>query len=124
MKPTQISADQYLWNQLHKQTKTDPLGSILIQLEKQPGASNNNNNINNGPFINNPTHEHSTLYKEPANNHRKSEENNKHKISEKRISVSRNIDYKDKDHDNVIRTRYRRNIQKPDRLAYFVIHLI
>ena len=113
-----MSAEQYLCDQLHKHTKTDPLGSILTQLEKQPGASNNNNNINNGPFINNPTHEYSTLCKELDNNHRKSEENNEHKIGEQRVSVGRNIDHKDKDHGSVIRTRYGRIIQKLDRLAY------
>ena len=74
LKPAQISPEQYLWDQLHKHTKTDPLQSILAQLEKQPGTSNNNNNynINNGPFINNPTHEHSTSYTELDNNHGKS----------------------------------------------------
>ena len=40
--------------------------------------------MNYGPFINNPTHEHLTLHKEPDNNHRKSEENNAHKSSEKK----------------------------------------
>ena len=106
----QISVKQYLWDQVHKHTKTDPLESILTQLEKKLGANNNNNNINNGPFINIPTHDYSTLHKEPGNDNRKSEENNEHKISEKRISVGRNIDHKDKDHGSVIRTRYGRII--------------
>ena len=57
IKPTQISAEQYLWDQLHKHTKTDPLKSILTQkLEKQPVTSNNNSNIYNGPHRNNTTH--------------------------------------------------------------------
>ena len=109
IKPTQISVEQYLWDQLHKHAKTDPLKSILTQLEKQPDTSNNNN-INNGPFINNPTHEHSTSYNELENNYRKREENNEHKISKNRISVSRNIDHKDMNHDSAIRTRYGRVI--------------
>ena len=33
MKPTEISAEQYLFDQLNKHTKTDPLESILIQLQ-------------------------------------------------------------------------------------------
>ena len=53
IKPTQISAEQYLCEQLHKHTKTDPLENILTQLEKQPAASNINNNIYNGPHRNN-----------------------------------------------------------------------
>ena len=55
---TQISAEQYLWHHPQKHTKTDPLENILTQLEKQPDASNNYNNINNGTFIKNPKHEH------------------------------------------------------------------
>ena len=73
VKPTQVSDEQYIWDQLHKHTKTDPLESILTKLEKQPDASNYNNNINNGLFINNQTHEHSFLHKELDNNHRKGE---------------------------------------------------
>ena len=52
----------------------------------------------------------STSYKEPDNNHIKSEENNEHKISEKRISMSRNVDH-NKDHDSVIRTRYKESYE-------------
>ena len=47
IKPTQISTEQYLWDQLHKHIKTDPLENILTQLEIQTAASNNNTNINN-----------------------------------------------------------------------------
>ena len=65
-KATQISAKQYLQDQLHKYTKTDPLEINLTQLGKQPVASNNNNNIYNGPHRNNTTHEQSTLHKELA----------------------------------------------------------
>ena len=79
IKPTQISAEQYLWDQLHKHTNTDPPESILTQLDKQPVTSNNNNNIYNGPHRNNSTHEHATSHKEPDNNQRKSEENNEQK---------------------------------------------
>ena len=111
VKPTQISAEQHLWDQLQKHTKSDALGNILTQLEKQPGTSNNNNNsINNWPFINNQTHEYSTPCKEPDSNQRKSEENNEHKISEKGVSVNRNVDHKGKDCNNVVRMRYGRII--------------
>ena len=113
--PTQISAKQYLWDQLQKYTKTDQLEDILTQPEKQTTTSNNdNNNINNGPFINNATHEHSTLCKELDINHRKSEENNEHKISKEGVSVNLHVDHKGEDHDSFVRTRYGRT----DRLAY------
>ena len=36
IKPTQITAEQYLWDQIQKHTTTDPLEDILKQLEKQP----------------------------------------------------------------------------------------
>ena len=80
IKPTQISAEQYLWDQPHKHTKIDPLEGILTQLQKQPVTSNNKNNICNGPHRNNTTHEHSTLYKELDNNQTKCEENNQQKL--------------------------------------------
>ena len=35
MKPTQITAKQYLWDQLNKHIVTDQLEDILKQLEKQ-----------------------------------------------------------------------------------------
>ena len=44
IKPTQISAEQYLCQQLQKHTKTDPLENILIQLEQQQMATNIINN--------------------------------------------------------------------------------
>ena len=70
IKPAQISAEQYLCDQLHKHTKTDSLESILTQLDKQPVTSNNNDNIYNGPHRNNTTHEHSMSHKELDNNQR------------------------------------------------------
>ena len=45
VKPTQISAEQYLHDQLHKHSKTDPLENILTQLEKQPATNNNYNTL-------------------------------------------------------------------------------
>ena len=34
VKPTQMTVEQYLWNQLDKHIVTDPLEDILKQLEK------------------------------------------------------------------------------------------
>ena len=109
IKPTQISIEQYLCDQLHKHTKTDPLESILTQLEKQPPASNNNNSIYNGPHRNT-TYGHSMSHKELDINQRKCGENNEPKISENRILVSRPVDSKDKDLDSAVWTRYGRII--------------
>ena len=36
IKPTQITAEQYLWDHLQKHATTDPLEDILKQYEKQP----------------------------------------------------------------------------------------
>ena len=55
-----------------------------------------------GPFMKNPINEHSTPCKEPDNSQRKSEENKEQKISEKGVSVNRNIDHKSKDGDSCI----------------------
>ena len=35
VKPTQITAEPYLWDQLDKHIVTDPLENILKQIEKQ-----------------------------------------------------------------------------------------
>ena len=35
MKPTQITAEEYLWDQLDKYIVTDPLEDILKHIEKQ-----------------------------------------------------------------------------------------
>ena len=83
IKATPISSKQYLWDQLHKHIRTDPLESILHQLDKQPDASNDNMSIVNGPHTNNPTYAHSTLNTDMDNSLEKSEENNEHNISEK-----------------------------------------
>ena len=64
-------------------TKTEPLYSILTQLEKQPDTSNNNTNISNELVINNTTHDHKTSDTEHENNLKESEDNNVHLISEK-----------------------------------------
>ena len=47
IKPTQIFAEQYLHEQLKKQTKTDPLENILTQIGKQQTATNIINNTDN-----------------------------------------------------------------------------
>ena len=51
IKPTQITAEQYLQEQLQKHTTTDSLEDILKQLDKQPSASNTHT-INKGPCTN------------------------------------------------------------------------
>ena len=109
IKLTPISAKQYLCNQLYKHIKTDPLESILNQINRQLGASNDNTNIVNGPVTNNPTPEHSTT--DMDNNHEKSEENNEHNISEKSRPVNRNIN-QNYNHNIVTRMRYGRIVQK------------
>ena len=108
IKPTQISAEQYLCEQLHKYTKTDPLENILTQLEKQPAANNINNNMYNMPHRNNTTHEHPSVHKEQDNSERINKENNEHKISVNRTQGSRSIDNEEKGQDSGIRTRYGR----------------
>ena len=42
--PIQTSAEQYLWDQPHKQTKADTQENILAQLQKQLVTSSNNSN--------------------------------------------------------------------------------
>ena len=39
IKPTPISAEKYIQEQLHKHIRTDPLENILNQLNKQPGKA-------------------------------------------------------------------------------------
>ena len=79
IKPTQISAEQYLHGQLYEHTKTDALENILTQPEKWPAANNISNNIYNGPYRNNTTHEHPTVHKEQENNKGECKENNEQK---------------------------------------------
>ena len=46
-KSTALSGEDYLQDQLCKQTESDWLDNILVQIEKQPYASNIINNTNN-----------------------------------------------------------------------------
>ena len=63
IKPTQISAEQYLHEQLQKHTKVDPLENILTQLKNnqlQPILSI----TDNGPHTINTTHDHTIMHEE------------------------------------------------------------
>ena len=42
MKLAQITAKQYLWDQLDRHIMTDPLGDILKQIEKQTPMNHTN----------------------------------------------------------------------------------
>ena len=60
VKPTKLSAEQYLLVQLQKHIQTDPLENILTQLEKQPYPTSISHYTNNAPHSNNITHGHTT----------------------------------------------------------------
>ena len=68
IKPKQISAEQYLHEQLRKHIKTDPLENIHTQLKKQPTAINIINNIDSGTHTINITYNLTTTHKEQDNN--------------------------------------------------------
>ena len=122
IKPTQITAKQYLWEQLQKHT-TDPLDDILEQLDKQPHTSNAYP-INNGPCTNHPRHEYTTPCKGPENDQIDKEANSGHinsgkrVISKKRVPVSRDGIHKSKDSDSYLWITSGRIVRKSDRLAY------
>ena len=58
LKPTPISAEHYLHNQLIQHTRTDPLNAIPEHLKKHPPPPNITDTIHNGPHGNSTTHEH------------------------------------------------------------------
>ena len=70
------------------------------------------NSINNGPYINNPTDEHTIPCKEPDNSQRNKEDNSEQRVNEKGVSVHRNGDHKSKDGDGCMRMRFGRKIKK------------
>ena len=72
IKPTTISAEHYLQDQLCKHTKSDPLGNILAQQEKQQYAYNITNNTYNGQNVSNTNHSH-TMACEAQDNHQNGE---------------------------------------------------
>ena len=99
MKPMQITAEQYLLEQLQQHTTTDPLELILRQLDKQP-CTGNPHIIKNGPCTNFvivvvAIHECSTACKGLENDQIEKEvnseqiNNEKCVISEKWVLVSR-----------------------------------
>ena len=58
IKPTSISVEHYLWQQLFQHTKTYPLGNILDHLEKYPSTPNIANTMIERPNSNCTAHEH------------------------------------------------------------------
>ena len=93
IKPTQVSAEQYLCVQLQKHTKKDQLDNIPTQIEKQQMATNIINNTDNGPHSIN-THDHTTADDECVINQRKGEEKIGQKISINKTPGRGSSDYK------------------------------
>ena len=109
IRPTPISAEHNLCNQLSKHTKTDPLNTILDHLEKHPPPPTITDTPNERPHSNNTTNELTA----PEN----VQNNNEKQMEEKDTNIAPNSMYSN-DKENVIRTRYRRIVKKPDRLTY------
>ena len=78
IKPVQISAEQYLHDQLYKHIKTDLLENVLEQLNKQPPTSNMGSNTEKAQHNNNATHGHRTPYQTQDNLQNTEEENSEH----------------------------------------------
>ena len=89
-----------------------------MQLEKQHHTNSIGHYTNNAPHSNNITPNQATSCKGQDNSQRKGEENNGHKLSINNILINRSSDDMEHDQDTVIKTRYRRVIRKPNRLAY------
>ena len=113
IRPTPISLEQYLCNQLVQHTKTNPLDTILNHHEKHPPP----------PAITDTTSErpHSiyTTLKHIAPNN--IQNNNEKQPEENKTNITPNIKYSD-NKENVIRTRYGRIAKKLDRLTYWKEH--
>ena len=105
IKPTTISTEHYLQDQLCKQTKSDLPDNILAHLEKQPYASNIINNTNDGQNSCNIKHSHTLGHEDQDNNPKRGEENSEQKTNTDKSPVNKHSNNKDNGHDSVIRTR-------------------
>ena len=124
MKPIQITAEQYLQDQLDKHLMTDPLSDILKQIENQTHISKthaNNDQLNN---IHTGNSMHNTQQESTSNNDRNNvNQTNGRMNSEQKDSVNNIPPHKNNEEhtlksDTYTRTRYGRTVQKPDRLTY------
>ena len=82
MKPTQLTSEQYIWDQLDKYTVTDPLEDILKQLEKQTHTNHTHTqsewlrNTQHGTHTNNTIHENLTTNNRESSSLTKRDVNN------------------------------------------------
>ena len=109
IKPTPITAEDYMHYQARKHTKTDPLDAILDHIWKNPHKYSKKA-VSNERDDNQNTHgEH-----EVRNNLQGSRQKQTAEICSSARLVNENIN----EGENIVKTRYRRIVRMPDRLMY------
>ena len=109
IKPTPITAENYMCYQARKHTKTDLLNAILDHIKKNP-HSYSNKAISNKRDDNQNTHgEHGV-----RNNSQGSRQEQIEEISDSTRVDNNNIN----EGENIVKTRFGRIVRKPDRLMY------
>ena len=111
IKPTSITAEEYMCYQARKHTniQTDPLDGILDHIKNNPQSysnrtTHNNNNDSQGTYG-----EQGAI-----NNSQGNRQEHIEKISNETRMDNDNI----KEGENIVKTKYGRIVRKPDRLMY------
>ena len=129
MKTTHISAGEYLWIQLDKHRKIDPVKYILKQFENQTlqhKTYTNNEQINSVPTGNSTSDKQQEKSQHNTGSHHnqgKIKVKNEQKDNLNNMPLHSNIMEKNEKSDTYNQSRYGRIIRKPDRLTYSIIYV-
>ena len=109
IKPTPITAEDYMSYQARKHTKTDPLDATLDHIQKNPHTYLNKA-IPDERDDNQNTHGEHGVRNNPQGSGQKQ--------TEEICSSTRMVNENKNKGENIVKTRYGRIVRKPDRLMY------